>query len=327
MCIRDRFTSGLAIGHRRIIRTNTVGGMLELSHPDIGSGSRPAIGDTFVVESPASIISYTGQVFLGSSHNVGDGNGLVLSQLRFARGATGTLTISPNSLVYAETVQVDAGGGSFVLDKNAMFYAGGYDSAAYSNLSDTVGATNRYGCGLYVRSTSATGVQVLTNSQLYAIGLVVRGGTGLRFWGPNAYGQLMAADVAGLVEFASGSVGRIISSFGLPTYIHNSTTNGILIDLGAVLEKLGPVMLSNNAANGVLVQANSTVQTNGLITGTGNGGAGIEVKETGVVHVTESTNTVTGTGGELKAGTTTSTWTDVWGGTALSSFPAGVITK
>jgi hypothetical protein len=300
-----RFTSGAAVGVVRLIRGTAVDGTVDLNAPI--TSSKPVAGDTFVIEQPGTIISFNSSVtFYGSGGGALD---MGMQALRWV-SAGGSLNFIGKFCGVQTEVSLNTNRTLGVL--GGSFYGGptsGLPVAEYlSNL-------NLFHAGVYVHDgNSSTGIQVGQGSSL--IGSFVLGSVGvtasgpasaLSFWNLEAKSsQLRLWTASEFRHVTYGGTGRIRSS----------PSNGLLLSDGSLCSKVQSLDVSSCAGDGILLDYRSHIDTMTSVTGSGNTGVGLNCQHGSQAYVAVGV-TLTGTGGDCKAGASTATLASILGGTPL----------
>jgi hypothetical protein len=321
------------VGLTRIVRANTTGGLFEMNSPDPGSSYRPAIGDKFVIERSCSVITYSSGYlrFNGSQTPGTDGSGeisMVLHQLRFERGTGGTIFFnSGNTWVTSVAINLGATATSVIVSPGAKLIAGLFVNNGYSTpMSDIIAdpAARYFGSGLVTSSSNAASVlAVEENSELR--GFVVATGHPIETYGNSTMKLNSPSIKTGWLRVDGKSLLTIDSTYSLGGTISGSTSAGLWVRRNgfAYITNIG-LDSSSNTGDGILVDSGGDLTVQGKVTGTGNGGAGVSVQNAGIYLEQGAGSTITGTGGEIKVGSQTTTHAAVYGGTPLVDVLGGI---
>lgn len=305
------------VGMTRIVRGNSTGGLFEFNCGSTSTTIKPAVGDKFVIEKPASIISYNSILNIRSTGT--RPTDLILHKVQLLGTTTSSGVNVDKATIYANTVSLISSSvsGMTVLAGSGLY---GGDKTGLT-ADELIGSNKLRGSGLYLKTStpnSATGLAaqestisgwfVTRNAKVWGI---IK--SYLSFYSPSIkYGKLEAESGAmvNVAAYPYGPIGKIANSNAYGFQLLSSVSNTFsLIDI------------SSNGANGIaLLGASYLYPTN--VTGTGNTGAGILVQD-GSTLAEGAGNTVTGTLGDVLVGGQVITHAAIGAGGSLSVPPAG----
>jgi hypothetical protein len=318
-----RFTSGDATGMVRTIRSNSTDGWFEMQEADFSPAKRPAVGDTFVVEKPGTVIQFQTLTDVAGINlqGVGGANApWVISNVKIEPSASYTyIYLIGAANICMRSVHIDLGTNSgMVLKDGVALYAGSCNLVLTGNdLRDAAWLLE--GDGIYLSGTGRTlsfGNETTFHGYMMSRGVKVSAGSTrlLHFFnldmadGANIYGhwthlkfQKQVAPIYGKIDAP-------------PDY-------GIWIEENSALQYLQYMDISDSTGPGVIVDAGSVAWMK-EVTGTGNAGAGVELRGLSKL-VAVSNNTLTGTA-DVKVGSQTATFASIQGGTPLVDVLGGV---
>jgi hypothetical protein len=327
-----RFTTGAAAGYVRIVTGNTVDGNFSMNAGDNGASARPVVGDKFVIESPGSIISGQGNgnyLFLSGTRPKGFAS-LILYKLKFT-GIAVTTEEGVNTFLYVTyfdgtgSVSFSFGGAA----RHQVGYVGVAPAWIPNSAEDIIANIALNGAGaVFASSSGSPSVGIGGPGYILNAYVVIRSFYLATFSGLGNTTYLWNPDVKGTTLFVSPyGYMAIIATKGMGGQIVGSTSGSECIDVAGAsyLGITGPFSITNCVTNGVTVE-NGAFMKYSNVSGSGSGGAGVLVNHWG--HVLEgANNTVTGTAGDLKAGSTVATHAAVYGGTPLNDTVGGTVAK
>jgi hypothetical protein len=306
-----KLTSGAAAGKGFRIRANTA---TQVEGSATVSGT-VAVGDTFAIQTPGTVFEITGDLeFYGaiSDHL----NLMTFNAIKFRAAANNAIIQFASASAVLNGVDFDfsgyTGNGVQFLKCNAE--AG---STPNSSSPDPLIDTTR--AGVFVNGGRFI---VYEHSFIYSTAFVMlRGGAAFDVgYGSLAFAQAIDAK-GGTVTVNYGSTLALPGggTSGHTYYTLSGSTDAlgaIKVTNGSSLYVTGLTSITGSTGSAFYADADSMLSLTGTISGSGNGGVGVSVQHfsRGIVGTNVS---VTGTGGNAKAGATVGTFASITGGTPL----------
>lgn len=302
-----RITSGSAEGVRRIIVGNSTGGNFELNLGVLSPSTHPQIGDTFVVERPATRIQMDNHLMFTASgrgkasryFNVDGGVNLILRDVWFqGQDSSSYLDFSGIGVVAQGVLVTGPPNDQLIVHDRAHLGAGVYaPTLTADGLTDDY---DRVGDGVYVEWTSYNGYGVYAEdfSTITGSWALVNS----KFWGRlHAMLSLRSLYMEGGKMEAETQTNVTLENvtYG-PTHKILSSPNYGIQFVGSTGIEINDLVI-DGAVDDALHISDSSYAYIDSITGTGSGGCGLQTSHRGHVRVGSGV-TVTGSGGDICAG-------------------------
>jgi hypothetical protein len=323
------------VGMRRMIRSNTIGGQFDFNVGSMSTSVKPAVGDKFVLERPASVISYNNRVNIGSPGlgtdaiaNVNYAPSLITHQVKLSGVGSSAAIVVDRASIWANVTQsyMDNANTSIQLVNGSLLRSGPTGSGLLADGLTNSSTPDRYGAGLYCYNPSGGVGGIYVQASRLSGNLVGRNSKILASYTNTLLDLSFLSLNGGYVSCDQGANFRHSAlPYGPQGRIINSTTYGVSFDFFAFSSHFRDLDISSCSGNGIFVGLASYLPTS-EVTGSGNGGAGIQVSYGGYLY--ERTGmTITGTSGEVKVGGQTTTHAVIAAGTPLIVPPHGTANK